>query len=323
MICCFPFTYITDPRIAALVDGLGPVTVYLPAGGMVSAQMENWVHHGDLTVRTPKGLDTAALTAAVRSFREWAGIHGTRFSDISDFYRLSQGRPPLVDESAPSQIRTQLRQTDNKDDKTESDRLFQSALFLALAHEHDLQRDEIQRQMGSVAAMQARLYADISGDTQESDLMPAMAQQPDAGLIDDDPGSLMGARRLQAWACLVREDPSPACTYITTSAAILDHVLELFPGSRELACWNLSGPDQTPKLKERRRETLSAAGRARDPLSVRMDDRQSGPKGAARLTLHCLCGVAPGRLIRRLAKTKSMPFTDDSWFNSIVGLVES
>jgi hypothetical protein len=323
MICYFPFTYITDPGVAALVECLGPVTIYLPDGGMVSVKMEQWMRHGDLSVHTPKDLDPTALKAAVRSFREWAGIHGTRLSDISDFYRLFQGRPPLVDENAPSQIRTQIRQADNGDAKTEPDRLFQSALYMALAHEHDLHRDEIQRQMGSVTAMEARLYADLSGNTEESDLAPAMAQQPDAGTIDYEPGSHLGARRLQAWACLAREDPAPACAYITTSAAIFDHVLELFPDSRELVCWNLSDLDRTPKLKKRRREALSAAGRAREPWKVRIDGSRNGPKDAVRLTLHCLSGVTPDRLIRRLAKAKSKRFADDTWLNSIIGLVES
>ena len=322
MICFFPFTYMTDPRIAALIDALGPVTVYLPAAGTVSAQMEHWVDQGDLNIHTPRDLDPSALTAAVRSFREWAGIHGTRLSDISDFYRLSQGRPPLVDENAPSQIRTQIRQADNGEASTEPDHLFQSALFLALAHEHDLHQDEIQRQMGSVASMEARLYADISGGTPKSDLVSGMAPQPDEDSMDYEPGMHMGPRRLQAWAHLVCEDPAPACTYVTTSAAIFDHVLELFPDSRELACWNLSGMDRTSKLKKRRREVLSAVGRARDPLTVRMDDTRNEPSEAVRLTLHCLSGVSPHRLIRRLAKTKSSGSADDPWLNSIIGLIE-
>jgi hypothetical protein len=128
---------------------------------------------------------------------------------------------------------------------------------------------------------------------------------------------------LQAAETLAREDPAPACAYITTSAAIFNNVLELFPDSRELVCWNLSDLDRTPKLKKRRREALSAAGRAREPWKVRIDGSRNGPKDAVRLTLHCLSGVTPDRLIRRLAKAKSNRFADDTWLNSIIGLVES
>ena len=104
MICFFPYTHLSDPRVKLLADLLGPVTVYLPVGGMTSFRMKAWVQQGAVETRTPAGLDGAALMAAVRDFKDWAGVHGTKLSDISDFYRRSQGRPPLVDENGPSLV---------------------------------------------------------------------------------------------------------------------------------------------------------------------------------------------------------------------------
>lgn len=325
MICYFPFTHISDTRTKLLADALGPLTVYLPVNSLVSDHMKAWAHHGGLETRTPTGLDGSALMAAVRGFKDWAEVHGTKLSDISDFYKLSQGRPPLVDENAPSQILTQVKHRESGDTAEEPDQLFQSALFLALAHDYDMHQDEADRQLGSVAAMEAELYANISGDAQ--DVEDSSPLRPNAAAVGtrQGPGVRMSTQRLRAWACLAQSCSPAAFIYVTSSSDALDHVLELYPDQTHSIHWELSDSDRAMALKQQRLKALDAFGRANNPSTALPDDSLVGEPGSVRLALHFLAGVAPQDLLFGLSKTpmKTADDQENLWLNSIVGLIES
>lgn len=325
MICLFPFTHISDSRAKLLADGLGPVTVYLPVDSMTSSRMKAWVQQGGMETRTPAGLDGTALMAAVRGFKDWAEVHGTKLSDISDFYRRSQGRPPLVDENGPSQILTQIKRRESGDAAEKPDRLFRSALFLALAHDHDMHQDEAGRQLGSVAAMEADLYANMSGNTE--DVEPISGLRPGAAAVatHHEHGVRMSAQRLQAWACLAQSCSPIASVYVTTSSAVLNHVLERYPDHTQPISWGLSDSDLAMALKPQRLTALEAFGRSSNPSAVLPDDSLAGEPGSVRLVLHFLGGVAPQDLLLGLSE---MPMNthdrrENVWLNSIVGLMES
>jgi hypothetical protein len=325
MICFFPYTHISDPRVKLLADVMGPVTVCLPVDSMRSFGMKAWVQQGTMETRTPAGLDGSALMAAVRDFKDWAGIHGTKLSDISDFYRRSQGRPPLVDENGPSRILTQIKHRESGDAAEEPDRLFQSALFLALAHEHDMHQDEADRQLGSVAAMEAELYANISGDTEDVALRSTLRTNAAAAAIHQEHGDRMSTQRLQAWACLAQSCSPIDSVYVTTSSDVLDHVLERYPHHTQPISWELSDSDRAMALKPQRLKALEDFGRSSNPSAEFPDDSLTGEQGAVRLTLHFLVGVAPQHLLVGLSKTpmKTHDHHENVWLNSIVGLIES
>jgi hypothetical protein len=326
MICFFPFTHISDARAKLLADVLGPVTVYLPVDSMVSSQMKVWVHHGGMETRIPTGLDGSALMAAVRGFKEWAEFYGTELSDISDYYRLSQGRPPLVDENGPSQILTQIRLRESGAAAEESDRLFQSALFLAIAHDHDMHQDEADRQLGSVEAMEAELYANISGNTQDAEFSSCLSPNAAAAAAPQEHGLRMSTQRLQAWACLAQSCSSPVpSVFVTTSSAILDQVLERYDDHTQPIHWELNDSDREMALKPQRLEALDAFSRSNNPSAVLPDDRLAGDPGSARLRLHFLAGVAPQDLLSELSNTpvKTIDNHKNEWLNTIVGLLES
>lgn len=325
MICFFPFTHISDPNAKLLADVLGPVTVYLPVDSMTSTRMQAWVRQGAMETRTPAGLDGSALVAAVRGFKDWAEVHGTKLSDISDFFRLSQGRPPLVDENGPSQILTQIKQRETGDAAEEPDRLFQSALFLALAHDHDMHLDEADRQLGSVAAMEAELYANISGNTEDVELRSTLRPNAATAAIHQAHGIRMRTQRLQAWACLAQSCSPAASVYVTTSTAVLDHVLEQYPDHTQPIFWELSDSDRAMALKPQRLKALQAFGRSNNPSAELPDDSLAGEPESVRLALHFLAGVAPQDLLIGLSKTptKTHDRHENIWLNSIVGLIES
>jgi hypothetical protein len=325
MICFFPYTHLSDPRVKLLADLLGPVTVCLPVDSMTSFRMKAWVQQGAMETRTPAGLDDAALMAAVRDFKDWAGVHGTKLSDISDFYRRSQGRPPLVDENGPSRILTQIKRRESGNAVEEPDRLFQSALFLALAHEHDMHQDEADRQLGSVAAMEAELYANISGNAEDVALGSTLRPNAAAAAIHQAHGDRMSTQRLQAWACLAQSCSPTASVYVTTSSAVLDHVLERYPDQTQPTSWDLSDSDRAMALKPRRLKALEAFGRSTNPSAELPNDGLAGDPGPVRLALHLLVGVAPQDLFIGLSKTpmKTHDHHGNVWLNSIVGLIES
>lgn len=325
MICLFPFTHVSDPRAKLLADVLGPVMVYLPVDGMASSPLTAWVQQGAIQTHTPAGLDGSALMAAVRGFKGWAEVYGTKLSDISDFYRRSQGRPPLVDENAPSQILTQIKRRESGDAAEEPDRLFQSALFLALAHDHDMHRDEAGRQLGSVAAMEAELYADICGSTEDVEISSTLRADAAVAAASQEHGVRMSTQRLHAWACLAQACSPAASVYVTTSSAILDHVLERYPDHAQPVYWELSGSDRAMALKPQRLKALDAFGRSNNPSAELPGDSLAGEPGSVRLALHFLAGVAPQDLLIELSKTpmKAHDRQENVWLNSIVGLIAS
>lgn len=325
MICFFPFTHISDPRAKLLADALGPVTVYLPIDSMASGRTKRWAQQGGLKTRTPTGLDGSALMAAVRGFKDWAAVHGTKLSDISDFYRLSQGRPPLVDENGSSQILTQIKLRQSGDAAEKPDRLFQSAIFLALAHDHDMHQDEADRQLGSVAAMEAELYANISGNPQDVELSSFLRPNAAAAAAPQEHGLRMSAQRLRAWACLALSCSPVASVYVTTSSAILGHVLERYPDHTQPIYWELSDSHRTMALKPRRLKALDDFVRSSNPSEALSSDSLAGEPGSVRLALHFLAGVAPQDLVIGLSQSpmKTHDRHENKWLNSIVGLIES
>ncbi len=325
MICYFPFTHISDPRIKLLADALGPFSVYLPAESMASARMTALIRLGSLEIRTPAGLDSAALMAAVQGFKDWAEVHGTKLSDISDFYKLSQGRPPLVDENAPSQIRTQIKHRESGKSAREPDRLFQSALFLALAHDHDTHQDEADRQLGSVAAMEAELYATLSGNTPDAEESSPFRPFTASVSNHQELEIRMSSQRLQAWACLAQSCGAADAIFVTTSPTVLDHVLERYPDHSQPIRWEVSDSERVIALKQRRLEALTAYGRANDPSTALPDDSLAGATGSNRLALYFLAGVAPQDLFIGLSKMEMSTHHrfEIPWLNSIVGLIES
>jgi hypothetical protein len=329
MICCFPFTYITDSRVKLLADSLGPVIVNLPAGSMINRQVKSWAVKGRFEFRIPSGLDESSLLGAVQEFEAWADMHGRKLSDISDFYRLSQGRPPLVDEDAPSQIRTQIKHLKAAEASDAPNQLYQSALFMALAHEYDLHQEAAAEQLSSVVAMEADLYATISGDAEVSDSNSSVRPFKTDAPAHYAPGTHMGVQRLQAWACLASQDAAPACAYITTSTDVFDHLLELLPENRQILCWQLGDSDQYVSIKQQRRSALDELGRAKEPLRLLPEALLEGSADteSAQLTLHLLPGVTPQALFDRISKQEKRALLhasiDSHWQNSIIGIITS
>lgn len=325
MICLFPFTHISDPRAGLLAEALGPVTVCLPLDSMASSQMKAWGRHGLMEIRTPAGLDGSALMATLREFKQWAAIHGTKLSDISDFYRLSQGRPPLVDENGPGRILTQIRRRESGTAMEAPDRLFSSALILALAHDHDKHQDEAHRQLGSVEAMEAELYADMSGKREGVDFSASPGPDAAATAALQERDVRMSARRLQAWACLAQSSPPVPPVFVTSSSAILEHLLERDAMPIQPVYWELGDSDGTMALKQQRLEALDACGRSNDPLTVLSDHGLAGEPGPVRLALHVVPGVTPPDLLSGLSNmpAKTQEGHGNVWINSIVGLIAS
>ncbi|MGD9008737.1 MAG: hypothetical protein PVG41_12495, partial [Desulfobacteraceae bacterium] len=224
-----------------------------------------------------------------------------------------------------SQILTQIKRRESGDAAEKPDRLFQSALFLALAHDHDMHQDEAGRQLGSVAAKEAELYANISGNAEDADFSSTLRPSAADAAVHQEHGIRMVAQRLQAWACLAQSCPPTAAVYVTTSPAVLDHVLERYPDHTQPISWELSASDRAMGLKPQRLKALEAFGRSNNPSAELPDDSLAGDSGSARLALHLLAGVAPQDLLIGLSKTpmKIHDHRENAWLNSIVGLIES
>jgi hypothetical protein len=326
MISLFPFTHISGPGAKLLAQALGPLTLSLPVDQMASDRMKAWVRDGLLNIQTPSGLDGSALMTALRGFKQWAGLHGTKLCDISDFYRFSQGRPPLVDDNGPGRILTQIRRRESGAASETPDRLFASALILALAHDHDMDQEAADRQLGSVEAMEAELYANIAGNGQDLESHSLLHSNPAAAAAFQDQDHRMSIQRLQAWACLAQaSSPLLSSVFVTTSSAILDRVLERYPNAIPSISWELSDLDEAMALKQQRLDALEVLGRSSKPLALSADNGLAGAPGSARVALYVIPGVAPPVLLSGLSKmaVKIQDSRENGWLNSIVGLLES
>lgn len=329
MICYFPLTHITDSHVKLLAEVLGPVTVNLPAGSMVTQQVDAWAQAGLLELKTPSGLDESSLLRAVQEFKNWADMHGRKLSDIAEFYRQSQGHPPMMDENAPSQISTQIKHFNAAETPESPNRLYQSALFMALAHEYDLHQEAAAAQLGSVVAMEADLFAKISGDAEDAAIGSPVRPSTTDTTAPYVPGIHMGARRLQTWACLAEQDAVADCTYVTTSSEIFGLLLERFPENREILCWHLSDNDRHASIKQQRRSALDELARANEPLAILTEAQLDGRADSVsvKLKLHLLPGVSPRTLLNTFSKREKQTLTqatnDTPWQNSIVGIITS
>ncbi len=330
MICYVPFTHISDNNVQKMVDALGTLTVYLPAENLAPAHMRTWAEQGALDLRQPAGVDAEKLAGAIREFKAWAEIHQGSISELAGFFKSTQGQPPLVNDTDPTQISNQIRHFGQTAAGGSADPLFRSALFLAMAHEYDQHQDAVDQGLGSVQAKERAMFAKMDSDIEA---LTGKSTQGDGALRSSavhEPGLYMTGLRIEAWAELVRRDKPVASLYVTTSPAVFEHLLDALPETKELLTWDLSasGQDQ-PALVSKRQQALLDLACADDPWEMDLDlfpsDSESG--GAFRLKVHALAGCSPQTMPTRLLTSKDpfdqLPADNQEVKNTLIGLMVS
>jgi hypothetical protein len=318
MIQLMPFTYLSDRLIRRLASTIGPFGICGLGDALVPTHMRSWVRQEALAVLLPTGLNVDHVTAAIKELEQWGSLHEGHTAALASIFAANPSRSPLVDENAPTRIRSRIRRRDDGDSDRHAARLFQSALVLAVAQSYDEQQDAVINRLAIVDHMQSEMFARLTDEPSNAADIAGLHPGPDGPAADPEPGLAFVDKRIEAWACVASRLPSAAHLYLTTSAAVYDGVLERLPDAVRLGQWHI-GTDSAVNFEATDRLTGQIGQVAKKPrwlsqieslaemeeplgLSLDLDMNDQTAKGPAKLTLHLMPGLTPQVVLSRLAK---------------------
>jgi len=219
----FPFTYIADPVFKTLTACSCRIGIYQPSGVNVPGEMLKGVQDGRLEVRTPVTGDEEALENFLKEYRAWMHLH--QGSDAAVLMARGDGIPFFNDTSV-SQIRSDIRSPGRaKKVDQKKDSQFSARVFLQAAQEFDRAHQEIQRDLLASRAKEDELMRSLRGEG-------GLTEETGPGfefLKEDEAGSYMAEKRLEAWTRLFLADAETPDVYITTSKSVLSLLLDRAP----------------------------------------------------------------------------------------------
>lgn len=317
MICYFPFTYMDPKPLHWIAQSLGPITLYYPMAVLVPEPLYPMQQQGLLDVRAPVGVDESRLMAALQDFKHWAELHDGQLDDMIQYHFAHQGRPPMMDESAPSQISTQIRHF-HDDPEEGAGPLLQAALYLNLAHEYDQYQDGLHQDLGAVKIRERAMYAALGPDAEDVGTGETKWSRTGESPHAADPGAYMTHQRLEAWARLVASVPQPPRVYVTPSKTVFEHVKGLGIDIVELPRWHLSMTRDHLALKEQRRQSLTEASHTTDLQNLMGDPDLCGDARGDTVDLQWIC-FPEDMIDTLLARPLKRPLPS----HTLIGLVET
>ena len=212
----FPYTYIGPEMVAAAARFFAELTLYQPVGDFAPEDLGLSVGDGFLNIRIPVPDDGDLVASAVRDFQLWARQHHTGGDLKTILPRAAAPRPPYFDDSATTQILSDLKPSRQKN-ATHTPALFNARLFLCLAQDLDRQRWELNHQLERAEADSQALMRELQAvdDPGGAELNSTPA------ILPDDASEFMLSERLNAWAQLFLADSPDNPMLLTTSRAII------------------------------------------------------------------------------------------------------
>jgi len=123
-----------------------------------------------------------------------------------------------------------------------------------MAQEHDLQNDALRQDLLSFEAMEQHLIKDLKGET----LSSSADNDPYRSVATADTGQYMTKERIDAWARIMLHDRQQSGLFITTSRAVIEHLLDEAPEARILQNIDkLTALENEIEKKENRHNRLS------------------------------------------------------------------
>ena len=227
----FPTTYVSPPAAAAMRALFPSVVICQAFAGRLPADMSTLQESGFLDVLTPVAGDEQRLDEVVREFQQWGRLHAGGAGLHAACWGQRLQADSLAEDGSSSQLVSQIkRRLISARGPTESDRLMPARVFLHLAQEFDRQSYEIQRDLAWHEKKSAELLHVLTGE-----------HDPPAGGLNQGPASgpvgneeHLWERRLSAWARLFLCQPYPSPVFVTSSAAVVEHVIASVPRSLRL-----------------------------------------------------------------------------------------
>ncbi len=230
----FPFTTI-PPSVLEKIGLFFPgIILYRPSTGAMSGHLKKKADEGVVEIRAPFTGDEDRLEKLVREYQQWIELHQgseTTFLKNRIFDSADIESVPLFDETSTSQIKSDIKKGGVSKKPPRPDPVFAARLFLLIAQNFDIQHEEFIQDMENFHLMENELFSSIRGDNEFSDIETGRGR---AAAVPDDPGLHKTAQRIAAWFKLFRQDPAApdefgSCLFITSSPAVMDHILENCP----------------------------------------------------------------------------------------------
>jgi hypothetical protein len=224
----FPFTYIPKSVGKALSACFRQTAVYQISGTKIPEEMQELSRDGILDIRIPVEVNGEFLDKILKDYRSWIITHqGTETA----FLAAMANKIPFFDESASSQIRADIKKTGKQIPAEEKpDPLFNAKLFLHMAQEFDLQKKGLDQDLMDIDAMEDDFMKNLKWED-DDDHARAVARKV---LENDDPGHYMTTERINAWASLMLQDSQISGLFVTTSRAVLEHLIDIVPEMEEV-----------------------------------------------------------------------------------------
>ena len=224
----FPFTYIPKSVGKALSACFRQTAVYQISGKKIPEDMQELSRDGILDIRIPMEINGELLDKVLKDYLGWINTHrGTETA----FLTAMANKIPFFDESASSQIRADLKKTGKQiPSEKKPDPLFNAKLFLHMAQEFDLQKKILDHDLMDIEVMEDDFMKNLKWED-DDDHARAVARKV---LEKDDPGHYMTTERINAWVSIMLQDPHASGLFITTSRAVLEHLIDIVPEMEEV-----------------------------------------------------------------------------------------
>ncbi|MBI5581807.1 MAG: hypothetical protein HY895_21845 [Deltaproteobacteria bacterium] len=282
----FPTTYVSPSAAAALRTLFPSVVTCQPCAGRLPSDMRTLQESGFLEVLTPVTGGEQRLDDMVREFRQWGRLHAGGAGLHAAFWRQRLPADALAEDGSSSQLVSQINsRLIPARGLAESDRLMPARVFLQLAQEFDRQSYDIQRDLARHEKLSTELLHALKGENDPSG--GGRNQGPARGPAGHE--DHLWERRLAAWARLFLCQSYPSPVFVTSSAAVVDHVIASVPRALRLlpeALVTLARPPVVVGHPSRHDAMPRLSGFAASPLSllenqfVTVTPDASGERGA-------------------------------------------
>jgi hypothetical protein len=302
--------------------------VYQISGTKIPEDMQKLSRDGILDIRRPVEVNGKFLDNILKDYRAWVNIHqGTETA----FLAAMANKIPFFDESASSQIRADLKKIGKQIPPEEKpDPLFNAKLFLHMAQEFDLQQKGLDEDLMDIDAMEDEFMKKLKWEDDDDHARAFARRQWDK----NDPGHFMTRERINAWASLMLQDSQVFGLFITTSRAVLEHLIEIVPEMEQVVCLDAipTKVDKNGTLSNWQNsliDTLEMLATENWPVS--MDDlanlhKISGKETNVKLTIYIIPNKTPHEYFADRVDTDVLRAgsvqTDTRFKNTLIGLVE-
>ena len=227
----FPYTYVQRETMEAIRTCLGSFVVYQPSERDIPDVLRQWVADKLIELRIPTFGDDDRLDFALKEYHQWATLHSGKQGIDLNYLRHHHNRPPFFDDTASSQIRSDIKRRLDADaarsenGSDDSARLLEARIYLSIAQQHDIQSESVQKDMQRVNDLEKTLLKDLKGDnhtTGESSIRLT------GGYDQQD---YMLSQRIEAWSQLLLTDTVKAESegsglFVTSSRTAIEQVVE-------------------------------------------------------------------------------------------------